>query len=138
MGEEIMTKIYNTQQEVDADIIDSVLEYEGNIRFTFDNAIVEGDINARDIKALNITARDINAWNINARNITARDINAWNINARNITARNINAWDINAVNINFYAACIAYESITCESYKGRRENYIIKALDGDIVIKDKK
>ena len=99
-------KIYKTQQEVDADIVDNVLTIEGDVRFEFNLKIAaklvvsSGDIDAWDIKARDIDARDIKAWNIKARDIDARDINASDIDAWNIKARDINAWDIKARDIN--------------------------------------
>ena len=82
--------------------------------------ILDANIYARDIHALNIDARNIYAWNIDARNIYA-----WNIDALNI-----DAW-----NVSFYTFCISYRNIKCTSIKGRRENHIMKALDGEIIIK---
>ena len=76
-----------------------------------------------------IKADNINARNINARNINARNINAFNINAFNINARNINAF-----NIEYYALCIAYESLKCKLISGRRENSFHKCLDQEIEI----
>ena len=59
-----------------------------------------------------------------------------NINARNINAWNINAENINARDINYYAYCIVYDSITCKSYKSRRENALpLTVLDGKVEIK---
>ena len=53
----------------------------------------------------------------------------------NIDAHNITADNIDACNISFHAFCISYNNIKCTSIKGRRENHIMKALDGDIIIK---
>ena len=68
---------------------------------------VRGNIDARNINALdidsyNIDALDIDSYNINADNIDAHNINAYNIDARNIDALNIDAHNINAYNINSY------------------------------------
>lgn len=89
----------------------------------------------------NISAGDINAWNINAWNINAGNIDAWNINAENIKAGDIkagdiNAGDINANNINYYAVCIAYQTFSCMSVRGRRKNAIHACLDGEIEYKE--
>lgn len=78
----------------------------------------------------NITAR-----NIDARGINAMDITAWNINAMDINACNIIAWNITACDIDFYAVCVAYGNIECNFIKGRKANHIMKALDGEIIIK---
>jgi len=95
------------------------------------------DINARNIKAWNINARNIKALDINAHDINSSDINAWIINAHDISARNINAGDINANNIVYYAVCYVYQSISCKSIRGCRENSKHFALDGEITIKPK-
>ena len=123
-------KIYKTQEEFNREVKDGVFRVDGDVTFEFN----------LDTPA-NINARYINAWNIDARDIDARDINAWNINAWDINARNINAWNINAENINardinYYAYCIVYDSITCKSYKSRRENALpLTVLDGKVEIK---
>jgi hypothetical protein len=113
-----------------------------------------GNIQANNIYAWDINADNINAWNINADNIDANNIkadniktydiytnniNAWNINADNIktydiNAHNINAHNINAHNIKYYAFCIAYQSLKCESISGNRENSFHKCLDQAIEI----
>ena len=100
-----------------------------------------GDINAANINALNIDAADINAWNIdagdiNAWNIDAADINAGDINAGDINAANINALNIDAANINYYAVCIAYQTFSCMSVRGKRKNAIHACLDGEIEYKE--
>lgn len=62
-------------------------------------------------------------------NITAYDIDACNIYARNIDARNIE----------YYAFCIAYESLKCKLISARRENSFHKCLDQEIeIIKEEK
>ena len=95
-------------------------------------------INACDINAWDINASAINAWDIKARDINARDINARDINASDINARDINARDINAGDISFYACCISYQNIICKKIEGRRDNSKYLALDGEVVIKEKK
>ncbi len=100
-----------------------------------------GDINAwnidaADIDATDIDVGDINAWNIDAANINAGDINAGDINAANINAGDIKAGDINANNINYYAVCIAYQTFSCMSVRGRRKNAIHACLDGEIEYKE--
>ena len=138
-------KIINTQKELE-ELIDSnnniIINEALDIRC---DICIDANINARNIDAGNINAGTINAWNIDARNIDAGninawnikagDINAWNIDAGNINAGNINAWNIKAGNISYYAVCYAYESITCKSIIGRRENSKHFVLDGTITIK---
>ena len=106
-------KIYKTQEEVNKDIKNDVLEVDESVEFQCSITInaslkIEGDIKAWDIKA-------------------------WDINARNINARNINARDIL-----YHAFCCAYDSIKCLSIKGKRNNHTEPiALDGTIEIKNK-
>ena len=141
---------YNTQEEINEDVINGVLKYNGNIIITFD-CLINGDIKADNIKARNIDAWDIkaenidagnidakniNAWNIKAENIDALGIDAWNIKARNIDARDIKAENIDAGNIDYYSICIADESFKCKSIKGARKNSIHKCLDNQIIIGD--
>jgi hypothetical protein len=146
-------KIYKTQSEVEKDIKAGVLTVNEDVRFECSisieaKIIVQGNINAWDINAWNIDAWDINAWNIDAGNIDARDIDAGNINAGNINARDINAWninagdinagDINAWNIKYYAACLAYQNITCTSIVAKRDKHCDPVcLDGKLTIKPK-
>src|SRR3990167_483737 len=53
-------KIYKTQQEVEADIVDGVLTIQGDVSFEFSLSIEASiDINAWDISAQNIIARNI-------------------------------------------------------------------------------
>lgn len=75
------------------DLIDLVV-FHFDINVTA--SIYAKDIDAGDIKAINIYARDIKAWNI--------------IVYRFIKARNIN----------YFAVCVAYEKIECSYIKGRR------------------
>ena len=115
------------------------LKINGNINARDINAL---DINAHDINALNINARDIKAWDINARGIKAWDINAsgikaWDINALDINAHDINARDIKALDITYYAVCFAYRNIECSSIKGRRANAKHFVSDGEIKIIEK-
>ena len=109
-------KIYNTQAEIDADIVDGVLQYDGDIEITFD-CVVGGDIDAGNIDAL--------------------DIKANNIKANNIKANNIKAKNIKANNIVYFAFCIAYNSLKCRSIKGTRVNSIHTCLDKNIEFKGK-
>ena len=109
-------KTFKSQQEVDKATVDGVLSVDGDVTFDFENCIVSGNINARNIKA----------WDINARDINAVDINA----------RDIKAGDINAVDISYYAVCFAYNNIVCKKIKGRRENAKHFCLDGKITLQD--
>ena len=78
--------------------------------------------------------------NIDARNIDAMDIKAWNIDAMDIKARNIDAEDIiagaiKARNITYYALCIAYSILDCNSIIGKRTNHIEYCLDNSVIIR---
>lgn len=59
-----------------------------------------------------------------------------NISAWNIDAWDIDALDINAANINYYAVCIAYQTFSCMSVRGKRKNAIHACLDGEIEYKE--
>ena len=96
------------------------------------------DIHAGDINALDIHARNINARNIDALDIHAGDINAWNVYACDIHACDIIVDSIFACNISFLAVCVAYKNIRCTSVKAEMENNVIKALNGNIVIRERR
>ena len=136
-------KIYKTQEAVERDIKDGVLTIQGDVKFECDINI-DADIKARDIKALDIEANNINARNIFANNIKALNINvnniiAWDIFALDIFAGDIKAWDINANNINYWALCLAYNSIKCKGWKAGRDSHKEPiCLDGELIIKDDK
>jgi hypothetical protein len=121
------------------------LTVEGNIRCErgYWDLKVNGNIDCWDINCWNINGWNINCWNINGWNINCKNINGWNINGWNINCKNINCKNIDCKNINcneliFYAFVIAYKSFKCKSWKARRDNYVIKCLDGKIEIKDDK
>jgi hypothetical protein len=105
---------------------------EGNITIN-DDIKCDFDINVE----ANIKANNIDACDIKAHNIDACDIDAHDIDAHNIDAYDIDACDIDACDINYYAFCIAYKSLICESITGRRSNSLHNCLDGEITIKEK-
>ena len=107
-------KIYNTQAEVDKDIVDGVLSISGNVTFNF-NLKMEAD--------LIVETGNIEAWDIEAGDIKARDIKARNIEARNIKARDISFW----------AVAYARLSFSCKSITGRRDNSKYFCLDSEVV-----
>jgi len=116
-------KVYKTQQQVEKDIKDGVLNCKGE-DVKFECSI---SIKASIIYAMNINAGDINAWDIDARDINAGDI----------YAMNINAGDINARNINYFASCLSYNSIKCKSIEGRRNPHQKPVcLDGELTIRE--
>ena len=141
-------KLYKTQAEVDADLVDGNLIVKDDVKFTFHvriaNNINAGNIEARDINAgnidaCNIDAGDIIVCDINAGNIIAGDITAFDIDACNITAFDITAFDIDVCDIAYYAFCVAYGSIKCTSHTSRRANaHPPICLDGELIIKEEK
>ena len=131
-----MTKTINGDWIMEKDeVIDGDLIVTGNIsgkdgsRF---NLRVEGNITAYNIVAGNINARNIDAWNINAGNIDALGINARDINAGDINARDIDALNMDIRDLIFWAVAIAYKSFKCKTWKARRDNFVIKCLDGEV------
>ena len=134
-------RVFKDNEELKSLIVDGNIVIDDNISCNFNidvNANIRAwDIKARDIKAWDINANNVKAWYINANNVKACYINANNVKAWDIKAWDINANDIKARNISYYAFCIAYTSIECESIKGRRENSFHKCLDGKLTIKEK-
>ena len=127
-------KIYNTQEEIEKDIVDGVLTVEGSVEFKCSFSIQASlDIKAGYIKARDIKAGYIDAWNIDAGDIDAGNIDALDIKAGDINAGDINAGNINARNISFFAVCFAYVSLKCESITGRRNKFKYFCLDSDVV-----
>ena len=112
-------KIIKDNEELKSYIVDGVAKFNESIKCDFDICI-DADIDAHNIKAINIEARNIKADDIEASNIDAHNIGAINIKAHNIS---------------YYAFCIAYLSLECSSIKGRRTNSIHKCLDKEIEIK---
>ena len=115
-----------------------MLDIEITFDLTIDENIMARDIKAQkieawDIKARNIEACDIRAWNIRAQNIDVCNMRAWNINAGDIIALNIEARDIS-----FYAVCVAYDKIVCNSIAGTRTNSRYFTLDGEVIIREDK
>lgn len=103
--------------------------------FKEDNRYIDLVIFNFDLKInSNIDALDIDALDIEAGDIIANNINANDINSRNIIANEIIANDIFANDINYYALCIAYKNIKCESIEGERENHKHFVLDGKLEV----
>ena len=97
-------KIYKTQAEIEADIVDGVLTVNEDVKFECSFSInaslkIEGDIYAGDIDA-----------------------------------GDIDAWDIDAGDISFWAVCFAYNSFKCKSIAGRRDNAKYFCLDKEVEI----
>lgn len=96
-------------------VVNDTLTIAGNIECNFD---------------INLPNVDIDCWNINCGDIKCMDINCWDINCWDI-----NCGDINCRDIDYYAIAIAYNSFTCKSVKGRRENAKHICLDSKIKYK---
>ena len=60
------------------------------------------------------------------------NLNCWNLNCGDLNCEDLNCWNLNCKDLNFYAVAVAYNSFKCKSWKARRNNYIIKCLDGEI------
>jgi len=136
-------KIYKTQKEIEADIVDGILTVKGDVKFEVSFSIEAkivikaGDIEAWDIEAWDIEARNIEAGDIKARDIEAWDIKATDIEAWDIKARDIEAWDIKAWDISFWGVAFAYISFKCKSIVGRRKNNKYFCLDKEVEITGK-
>ena len=126
-------KTYKTIEEVKKDIVDGELNIKDDITIEFSEFDIEANITCFNIKADNIIALGISANDITASDITANDIKA-----NDITANNIKAYDIKADNISYYACCISYKNIECNSINGRRHNSFHKCLDGKLTLIEKK
>ena len=113
-------KIYKTQKQIEADIVNDVLTVEGNVKFEC---------------SFTIGAKIVVKGNIDAYDIMANNIKANNIDAGYIKANNIDAYNIHAGDITFHAVAFAYESFVCKSIKGRRENSKFFCLDKEVKIK---
>ena len=109
-------------------------EFNDDVEFLCD-IYVQANIKAWHIKANIIKSYDIKAFDIKAENINTWDINARNIDVWNIDALNITANNITAKNISYFAVCVAYDSIHCNSIKGIRKNAKHFVLDGKLVVK---
>jgi hypothetical protein len=100
-----------------------------------------GDLKCWDLKCWDLNCGDLNCWDLNCGDLNCGDLNCGDLNCLdldcgNLNCGNLNCGDLNCLNLNFYALAIAYKSFKCKSWKARRENYIIKCLDGEIEVKE--
>ena len=106
------------------------LKVEGNIsgkggeRF---NLKVIGDLDCRNLDCNNLNCWDLNCWDLNCNNLNCHNLDCWNLDCWNLNCLNLNCKDLT-----FYAIAIAYNSFKCRTWKARRENYVIKCLDGRV------
>jgi hypothetical protein len=115
-------RVFKDNEELKSLIVDGNIIIQDNIMCNFNI----------DVKA-NIKAWSIKSWDIKANDIDARNIDAWNIDVN----ASIKAWNIKAGDVSYYAFCVAYKDIECESVKGLRNNSFHKCLDGKLTIKEK-
>ena len=97
------------------------------------------DITANDIEALHIMCDDINARDIDIMSITANDINVNDINAldiiaNDIYAHDINTWNITAKDISYFSVCFARGNIKCRSIKSNYPNAKHFVLNGELEV----
>ena len=57
-----------------------------------------------------------------------------NLNCMNLNCMDLDCRNLDCMNLNFYAVAIAYNSLKCRSWEARRDNHIIKCLDGEIEV----
>ena len=81
---------------------------------------------------------NLDCLNLKCGNLDCRNLDCWDLNCGNLNCGNLMCGNLNCENLHFYAAAVAYKSFKCKSWKARRNNFIIKCLDGEIEIKDEK
>lgn len=134
--------VFNNLEEMKPYYLESINSYvindEIKLNFDFNEP---SHLRAWKIKAKNIKCWDIHTDFIKADgNIDTADINAVSICAENINAHNIIAtMGLQAKHISYYAVCIAYCFLICESIESKRDkksrfdgNFICKCLDREI------
>ena len=134
-------KIYKTQEEVTADIKDGVLAIKGDVRFECDISIrasivvTKGDLNCWSLDCLNLDCLNLTCENLTCENLNCRDLTCWDIDCLNLKCWDIDCFNLNCLNLSYYARCFAYYSITCTSYKARREvHQEPMCLEGELTI----
>jgi len=134
-------KIYKTQEEVTADIKDGVLVIDGDVRFECDISIgasivvTKGNLNCLNLKCLNLTCWDLTCWDLKCLNLKCLNLNCFDLTCRNITCWDLTCGNLKCRDLSYYALCFAYHSITCTSYKARREVHQKPiCLDGELTI----
>jgi len=94
------------------------------------NLIVKGNITGENGRRFHLTV----IGDLNCGDLTCGDLNCWDLNCWDLNCRDLTCWDLNCGDLNFYAVAIAYNSFKCKSWKARRDNYVIKSLDGEIEV----
>ena len=106
-------------------VFNESLTVEGNI-------IGNWDLNCKDLNCWNL-----NCWNLNCNDLNCNDLNCKDLNCGDLNCNDLNCRNLNCEDLNFYAIAITYSSFKCNSWKARRDNHIIKCLDGKIKVKSK-
>ena len=99
-----------------------------------DSVTVEGCILGKDGERFNLTIKgNLTCWDLKCLDLTCEDLTCWDLTCNDLTC-----WDLTCGNLNFYAFAITYNSFKCKTWKARRDNYVIKNLDGEIIGEEKK
>ena len=136
-------KTYNTQKELEKDIVDDTLSTNDDIKINFDLDMPELLIQAKNIDAWHINAKGIYVEDIKADDITANMIYADNIKSKKINtyflnARgNINARNIKAENIFYFACCHTRDYLICNSIESQHPKGKHWSLEGKVIINGK-
>ena len=99
---------------------------------------VEGNISGKDGERFNLkvhgdlNCRDLNCEDLNCDDLNCEDLNCENLDCLNLNCENLDCFNLNCRDLTFYAVAIAYKSFKCKTWKARRENHVIKCLDGKI------
>ena len=99
-----------------------------------EDLVVEGGIFGKDGNKFNLRV----FGNLNCLNLNCGNLDCFNLNCFNLNCRDLNCRDLNCRDLNFYAIAIAYNSFKCKTWKARKQDCIIKCLNGKIRGKQKK
>jgi hypothetical protein len=118
VGDLVLTEDYH---------IDEDLTVEGNIR-------CEGGL--WNLTCDDLTCDDLNCCDLKCCDLKCCDLKCCVLNCYDLKCCDLNCWNLKCENLNFYGVAIVYNSMECRSWKARRDNYIIKCLDGEIKVED--
>ena len=114
---------------------DDDLKVNGNI---YGKDGIKYDLNCGNLNCLNLNCENLTCLDLNCENLNCWDLNCWDLTCFDLTCRDLNCGNLNCWDLTFYAVAIAYKSFKCKTWKARRQNYIIKCLDGEIKGEQKK
>ena len=98
---------------------------------TFDGDLkVEGDIIGVNKNKFNLIVKG----DLECRNLKCGDLECRDLECRNLKCWDLKCWDLDCWDLEFYATAITYNSFKCRNWKAKRDNYIIKCLDGEIEV----